>query len=147
MSESPETPLIDIRDLKKWFPVNTGMLSAKTSHVRAVDGVNLSVNKGETLGIVGESGCGKTTLGRVIMGLIPLTSGSIIYDGENIREMKNRDVRKKMQIVFQDPGGSMNPRMSVRSIVGEPLQVNGVADGAELTQKVASLLSSVGLKR
>ena len=147
MSESPETPLIDIRDLKKWFPVNTGMLSAKTSHVRAVDGVNLSVNKGETLGIVGESGCGKTPLGRVIMGLIPLTSGSIIYDGENIREMKNREVRKKMQIVFQDPGGSMNPRMSVRSIVGEPLQVNGVADGAELTQKVASLLSSVGLKR
>ena len=147
MSEIPETPLIDIRDLKKWFQVNTGMLSAKTSHVRAVDGDNLSVNKGETLGIVGESGCGKTTLGRVIMGLIPLTSGSIIYDGEDIREMKNRDVRKKMQIVFQDPGGSMNPRMSVRSIVGEPLQVNGVADGAELTQKVASLLSSVGLKR
>ncbi len=147
MSENADTPLIEVRDLKKWFPIKSGMLSTTTSFVRAVDGVNLSVGRGETLGVVGESGCGKTTLGRVILGLIPLSEGSVMFDGTNINEMKNREIRKKMQIVFQDPGGSMNPRMSIRSIVGEPLQVNGVADGAELTHRVANLLESVGLKR
>ncbi|MFL2956884.1 MAG: peptide ABC transporter substrate-binding protein [Marine Group II euryarchaeote MED-G36] len=142
-----EEPLIFIDGVKKWFPIKTGMLSSSKSFVRAVDGVNLSVKKGETLGIVGESGCGKTTLGRVLLGLIPITEGSIKYNGVDIRDMKNRDVRKKMQIVFQDPGGSMNPRMSVRSIVGEPLIVNGMSDGAELTKIVAELLDSVGLNR
>jgi oligopeptide/dipeptide ABC transporter ATP-binding protein len=140
-------PLIFMDGVKKWFPIKTGMLSSSKSYVRAVDGVNLSVKKGETLGIVGESGCGKTTLGRVLLGLIPITEGSIKYNGVDIRDMKNRDVRKKMQIVFQDPGGSMNPRMSVRSIVGEPLIVNGMSDGAELTKTVAKLLDSVGLNR
>ncbi len=142
-----EEPLIFMDGVKKWFPIKTGMLSSSKSYVRAVDGVNLSVKKGETLGIVGESGCGKTTLGRVLLGLIPITEGSIKYNGVDIRDMKNRDVRKKMQIVFQDPGGSMNPRMSVRSIVGEPLIVNGMSDGAELTKVVAELLDSVGLNR
>ena len=142
-----EEPLIFMDGVKKWFPIKTGMLSSSKSYVRAVDGVNLSVKKGETLGIVGESGCGKTTLGRVLLGLIPITEGSIKYNGVDIRDMKNRDVRKKMQIVFQDPGGSMNPRMSVRSIVGEPLIVNGMSDGAELTKIVAELLDSVGLNR
>jgi len=146
MSEVRTDTLVEVRDLKKWFPIKTGMLSATTSFVRAVDGVNLSVNRGETLGIVGESGCGKTTLGRVILGLIPVSEGSVEFDGQNIIEMKNRELRRRMQIVFQDPGGSMNPRMSIRSIVGEPLLVNGLADGAELTQKVSSLLDSVGLK-
>jgi len=147
MSEGEDIALVEIRDLKKWFPIKTGMLSATNSFVRAVDGINLSVRKGETLGIVGESGCGKTTLGRVILGLIPVSEGAIEYDGQNILEMKNRELRRRMQIVFQDPGGSMNPRMSIRSIVGEPLLVNGLADGAELTQRVSSLLQSVGLKR
>ena len=146
MSEVRTDTLVEVRDLKKWFPIKTGMLSATTSFVRAVDGVNLSVNRGETLGIVGESGCGKTTLGRVILGLIPVSEGSVEFDGQNIIEMKNRELRRRMQIVFQDPGGSMNPRMSIRSIVGEPLLVNGLADGAELTQRVSSLLNSVGLK-
>ena len=132
--------LLQMENLERHYKTPAGI-------VRALDGVSFEISEGERVILLGPSGSGKSTLGRVIMGLIPLTSGSIIYDGENIREMKNRDVRKKMQIVFQDPGGSMNPRMSVRSIVGEPLQVNGVADGAELTQKVASLLSSVGLKR
>ncbi len=147
MSELEKDPLVEIRDLKKWFPIKAGMLSPTRSFVRAVDGVNLTVNRGETLGVVGESGCGKTTLGRVILGLIPVSEGSIRYDGQNILEMKNRELRKRMQIVFQDPGGSMNPRMSIRTIVGEPLLVNGMADGAELTQRVSSLLESVGLKR
>ena len=142
-----ERPLIEIRNLRKWFPIKSGWATTVKSYVRAVDGVDLSVMRGETLGIVGESGCGKTTLGRVLMGLIPRTNGSVIYDGEDIRKIPNRDLRRRLQIVFQDPGGSMNPRMSVRSIVGEPLQVNGMAEGAELTQRVAELLDSVGLKR
>lgn len=142
-----EKVLVEVRDLKKWFPIKEGMLSTVKSHVRAVDGVNLQIKKGETLGIVGESGCGKTTLGRVLLGLIPITDGAVIFDGEDIRSIPDRELRRRMQIVFQDPGGSMNPRMSVRSIVGEPLQVNRMAEGVELTQRVAELLDSVGLKR
>ncbi len=141
-----EEPLIEIENLRKWFPIKGGFLSQTKKYVRAVDGVSLEINRGETLGIVGESGCGKTTLGRVLMGLIPITDGSVSYSGEDIRNIPNKEIRRKMQIVFQDPGGSMNPRMSVRSIVGEPLQVNGLMDGVELTQKVSELLDSVGLK-
>ncbi len=142
-----DSPLIEMKNLKKWFPIKSGMLSAVKSYVRAVDGVDLSVMKGETLGIVGESGCGKTTLGRVLLGLTPITEGSVEYNGIDIRMMKNRELRKKMQIVFQDPGGSMNPRMSVRSIVGEPLIINGMSDGAELTKIIGELLESVGLSK
>ena len=139
--------LIEVNGMKKWFSIKGGMLSTVKNYVRAVDGVDLQIKRGETLGIVGESGCGKTTLGRVLLGLIPITDGSVVYDGTNILDMANREIRKRMQIVFQDPGGSMNPRMSVRSIVGEPLMVNGLSEGAELTNKVAKLLDSVGLKR
>tara|TARA_B100000965_G_scaffold317201_1_gene277746 strand:+ start:443 stop:1459 length:1017 start_codon:yes stop_codon:yes gene_type:complete len=141
-----DTPLIEVKELRKYFPVKSGMFSKVQSHVKAVDGVDFSIRKGEVFGIVGESGCGKTTLGRVLLGLIPITSGSVSYGGDDIREINDRELRRKMQIVFQDPGGSMNPRFSVRSIVGEPLIVNGLTDGAELTKKVGELLSSVGLK-
>lgn len=139
-------PLIKIRNAKKWFPIKAGMFSPVTAHVRAVDGVDLDIQKGETVGIVGESGCGKTTLGRLVMGLIPRTEGSIEFDGMDISNMKRKELRRRLQIVFQDPGGSMNPRMSVRSIIAEPLIVNGLADGAELTKKVSELLTIVGLK-
>ena len=139
--------LIELNNVKKWFPLKSGLLSPVKNFVHAVDGVSLVVNKGETLGVVGESGCGKTTLGRLILNLIPITSGSIIYEGIELKRMRNRDIRKKMQIVFQDPGGSMNPRMTVRSIVSEPLIVNGHSDGAEVTKKVGDLLESVGLKK
>jgi len=154
--ESPESndsdsangagPLITISNAKKWFPIKAGMFSPVKAHVRAVDGVDMEINRGETVGIVGESGCGKTTLGRLVMGLIPMTDGAITFDGEDIRDIDQKELRRRLQIVFQDPGGSMNPRMSVRSIVGEPLIVNGLADGAELTKKVSDLLSVVGLK-
>jgi len=144
-NESNDT-LIEVIKLRKHFPVKSGMFSSVRSYVKAVDGVDFSILKGEVFGIVGESGCGKTTLGRVILGLIPITSGSVKFYDKDIRAINNRELRRKMQIVFQDPGGSMNPRMSVRSIVGEPLIVNGLSDGAELTKKVGELLSSVGLK-
>ena len=154
--ESPEStdsdsangagPLITISNAKKWCPIKAGMFSPVKAHVRAVDGVDMEINRGETVGIVGESGCGKTTLGRLVMGLIPMTDGAITFDGEDIRDIDQKELRRRLQIVFQDPGGSMNPRMSVRSIVGEPLIVNGLADGAELTKKVSDLLSVVGLK-
>ena len=139
-------PLIKIRNARKWFPIKAVMFSPVTAHVRAVDGVDLDIQRGETVGIVGESGCGKTTLGRLVMGLIPRTEGSIEFDGMDISNMKRKELRRRLQIVFQDPGGSMNPRMSVRSIIAEPLIVNGLADGAELTKKVSELLTIVGLK-
>lgn len=145
MSEE-SSPLIEIRNARKWFPIKAGMFSPVTAHVRAVDGVDLDIQRGETVGIVGESGCGKTTLGRLIMGLIPRTEGTIQFEGVDIYSMKRKELRRRLQIVFQDPGGSMNPRMSVRSIIAEPLIVNGLADGAELTKKVADLLTIVGLK-
>jgi len=144
---SDKKTLIELNNVKKWFPIKSGILTPVKIFVHAVDGVSLVVNKGETLGIVGESGCGKTTLGRLILALIPITSGTIMYDGLELKKMRNKDIRKKMQIVFQDPGGSMNPRMTVRSIVSEPLIVNGYSDGAEMTKKVGDLLESVGLQR
>ena len=110
--------LIEVNGLRKYFPVKSGMFSKVRSYVKAVDGVDFSIRKGEVFGIVGESGCGKTTLGRVLLGLIPITSGSVSYEGADIREIRDRELRRKMQIVFQDPGGSMNPSYQSAPLLG-----------------------------
>ena len=127
------TPLIETRELKKYFKTSKGML-------HAVDGVNLSISAGSTLGVVGESGCGKSTLGRTILRLIEPTSGEILYNGQNIAAYNTRQmlsIRKEMQIIFQDPFSSLNPRMSVRDIIAEPIRVCKLChSNAEINQRV-----------
>ena len=143
-------PLLEVENLKTHFPVRRGILQRVVDHVRAVDGVNFKINPGESLGLVGESGCGKTTVGRTILRLIPATSGVVKYEGENVFDMnatEMRDIRRKMQIIFQDPAGSLNPRMRVGRIVGEPLEVHGLASGDQLRERVENLLERCGLWR
>ena len=134
------TPLIETRELKKYFKTSKGML-------HAVDGVNLSISAGSTLGVVGESGCGKSTLGRTILRLIEPTSGEILYNGQNIAAYNTRQmlsIRKEMQIIFQDPFSSLNPRMSVRDIIAEPIRVCKLChSNAEINQRVDRLMDTV----
>ncbi|KXG76499.1 ABC transporter ATP-binding protein [Thermotalea metallivorans] len=134
--------LLEVRNLKKYFKVKNGYL-------HAVDNVNFFINKGETLGVVGESGCGKSTTGRVVLRLLEATDGEILFEGKNIRTFNKsqlRDLRKEMQIVFQDPYASLNPRMTVSEIIAEPLLIHKlVKNKQELDKKVASLMSTVGL--
>ena len=148
---SPTTrPLLEVDNLKTHFPVRRGILQRVVDQVRAVDGVSFKIQPGETLGLVGESGCGKTTVGRTLLRLIPATSGAVRYDGENVFDMnasQMREIRRKMQIIFQDPAGSLNPRMRVGRIVGEPLEVHGLASGDELRERVENLLERCGLWR
>jgi len=141
--------LLVVRDLKKHFPVRGGLFSSVREHVKAVDGVTFSIGKGETLGLVGESGCGKTTVGRAILRLVPATSGAVEFEGDDILKLDRqrlREKRRRMQIVFQDPNGSLNPRMTIEQIVGEALEVHGLARGTALREEVALLLSQVGLR-
>ncbi len=142
------TPILEARALAKHFPVSQGLFS-RPRVVRAVDGVSLSVRRGETLALVGESGCGKSTLGRLILRLIEPTSGEILLDGRNITRLTERalrPLRRRMQIVFQDPFSSLNPRMTVRDIVGEGIVLHRLAKGAACDERVASLLARVGLR-
>ena len=146
--------LLEVKGLKKHFPVKRGLLHRVTSTVRAVDGVDLFVRKGETLGLVGESGCGKTTAGRTILRLLTPTAGEIRFNDPklgwlNLEKMDRKElskVRPHMQIIFQDPFSSLDPRMTVERIVGEPLIINKVARGQELKDLVAHLLRVVGLR-
>ena len=141
--------LLEIRDLKKHFPVGDGLFSRGKGAVKAVDGVTLSVNEGETLGLVGESGCGKSTLGRAILRLIEPTSGEVIFQGKNllaISQRELRDMRREMQIIFQDPYASLNPRMRVGDIVGEGLEIHKLAKGKAKRERVMELLHQVGLR-
>lgn len=140
--------LLEVKGLKKYFPVNKGFFSKTTSNVQAVDDVSFYISKGETLGLVGESGCGKTTCGRTILKLYEPTAGQIIYDGKDISKLsksKMREYRKKMQVIFQDPYASLDPRMTVGDIVGEPIDVHNLMGIKERGKKIHYLLNRVGL--
>ena len=141
--------LLEVKNVKVHFPVKAGMFSRVHETVKAVDDVSFSIAPGETVGLVGESGCGKTTLGRAIVRLVEPTAGQILLEGEDITTMSGsrlRARRRKFQMIFQDPYGSLNPRMTVEQIVGEALDIHGLTDGRAARQKrIAELLKSVGL--
>jgi oligopeptide/dipeptide ABC transporter ATP-binding protein len=142
-------PVLEVTDLKKHFPVKKGVLRRTVGQVYAVDGISFAIGVGETLGLVGESGCGKTTAGRAVLRLIEPTSGSIEVDGTDITHLSKSDLRpyrRQMQIIFQDPFSSLNPRMTAGDIVGEPLLVHGVANTRERADQVAALFARVGLR-
>ncbi|MGD0229670.1 MAG: ABC transporter ATP-binding protein [Syntrophorhabdales bacterium] len=139
--------MLEVRDLRMYFPIRRGLLRRVTGNVKAVDGVSLSVDKGETVGLVGESGCGKTTVGKCILRLLAPTGGHILFDGEDIAPLRRNELkayRRRMQMVFQDPFGSLNPRMTVSDIVGEGLVIMGER---AVREKVFGLLDVVGLAR
>lgn len=141
--------LVKIDKLKKYFPVKSGILSRVTNYVKAVDGVDLSVNEAETVGLVGESGCGKTTLGKTILKLLEPTEGEIYFENENITHLPPstmRPFRREMQIIFQNPYGSLNPRMKVENIVSEGLIIHNIAHKSERKEIITDLLHTVGLR-
>jgi oligopeptide transport system ATP-binding protein len=146
----PVTALLSVRDLRKFYPINGGLLGRKVADVRAVDGVSLDIQPGETLGLVGESGCGKSTTGRCLMRLIEPSSGEIWFQGENVTHTSGdtlRAMRRDMQIIFQDPFASLNPRHMVRDIIGEALVIHNLAPNARARdERVVELLETVGLR-
>ena len=142
-------PLVSVRNLKKEFPIRKGVLSRQVGAVKAVNDVSFDVARGETLGVVGESGCGKTTTGRAILRLIEPTSGEISFEGRDVRSMGTselRALRREMQIIFQDPVSSLNPRMSIGAIIREGLTIHKLAEGAAADARVRQLLQEVGLR-
>ena len=145
MSEKTNTPLVEVKDLKEYFQINTGLFRSRP--LKAVDGVSFSINRGETLGLVGESGCGKTTVGRTILQLYKPTGGEIFYEGKPVRTKEQiRQFRKKATMVFQDPYSSLNPRMTVSDIIGEPLDVHKLCSNKkERQERILQLMDYVGL--
>lgn len=140
--------LLEVKNLKKYFPVQTGLFGKSASSVKAVDDVSFDIIKSETLGLVGESGCGKTTTGMMIANLLEPTSGNILFEGQDIIKLKKgqrRKFHKNIQFIFQDPYASLNPRMTIGDIIAEPMKVNKISSGRELEKKVTYLLDCVGL--
>lgn len=144
-----EKPLVQIKSLKKHFQVSSGPYSGKST-IKAVDDVSFDIFKGETLGLVGESGCGKSTLGRTMLGLYPPTSGSVYFEEKDIASLRGREIkamRKNMQIIFQDPSASLNPRKTVKDILEDPFKIHGIGDKGERQNKISQLLDCVGLSQ
>ena len=142
--------LLEVKNLKMYFPVSSGLVFQRTvAYIKAVDGISFTVKRGETLGLVGESGCGKTTTGRCILQLYKPTDGQVLFEGQDLTSLSTRQMREKrreMQVIFQDPYSSLNPRMTAGNIIGEPLIVHGLVQGkAEYRERVADLLQNVGL--
>lgn len=140
--------LMEVKNLKKYFPVASSGFFQKPNYVQAVDDVTFDIYKGETLGIVGESGCGKSTMGRLLVTLLDSTCGEILFEGKEvnaIRKNNRKDISKNIQIIFQDPYASLNPRMTIGDIIREPMRINGIATGSELEKKLDILLKQVGL--
>ena len=142
-------PLVELDDLRVWFPIKSGVvLDRHVGDVKAVDGVSFAIHRGETLGLVGESGCGKSTVGRAMLRLYRPTGGRVIFDGQDITKLSDnalQPLRRRMQMVFQDPFASLNPRHSVGRMIGEPLRVHGIASGAEAGKRMREILEVVGL--
>jgi oligopeptide transport system ATP-binding protein len=143
-----DNDLLIVRNLKKYFPIRRGVFQRKVGDVKAVDGISFTIKKGETLGLVGESGCGKSTTGKAILQLDRPTSGEVIFGDRDLVKLKGEDLRhfrREMQIIFQDPYASLNPRMTVGEIIGEPLEVHGTTKGKDKEDRVKALLKEVGL--
>jgi oligopeptide transport system ATP-binding protein len=146
--ESGETPLLQVRHVKKYFPIRKGVLQREVAHVHAVDDVTFEVRAGETLGLVGESGCGKSTLGRTLVRLLDPTAGEIVFEGthiENLGRRRLRPLRSEIQMVFQDPYASLNPRKRVGTIVSDPMRIHDLGTRAEQKRRVGEILETVGL--
>ena len=145
---SNDEVILEVKNLKKYFPIRRGILRRQVGEVKAVDDVSFEVHRGETLGVVGESGCGKTTTGRTIIRIYNATEGEVLFNGTDLMEIKGkqlREIRQKVQMIFQDPYASLNPRMSVERIVSEPLEIYKTVPRKERKEKVAELLTMVGL--
>ena len=150
-SHATGKPLLSVRNLQTYFPIRKGVLQRVVGYMKAVDGVSFDVIPGQTVGLVGESGCGKTTVGRTLLRLIPATGGSVTFDGQDVYAASGRQLqslRRQMQIIFQDPGGSLNPRMRIVNIIGEPMLVHGIVkDKSELRSKVEAVLERCGMPK
>jgi len=141
--------LMQVKEIKKWYPIKKGILQHTIAHVKAIDGVSFDIYKGETLGLVGESGCGKTTLARTVLRLIEPTSGEIYFEGRRLRDINKRElqaIRPNMQIIFQDPFGSLHPKMKIRKIIEEPLIINHYGDKEKRQTRIRELIKFVNLK-